>query len=45
MISLHQGDELVKAYVKNPERNPLDRPTIDSGKSNDGRSDTGEESE
>ena len=31
-----QGDELVRSYVKNPEKNPLDRPTIQAGTSNAG---------
>ena len=34
MASVHMADNLVKGYVKNPEKNPLDRPTIQSGKSN-----------
>lgn len=36
MTSVHQADELVKGYVKNPEKNPLDRPAIVQGTSNDG---------
>lgn len=34
--SAHLGDELVRAYVKNPEKNPLDRPTIQAGTANTG---------
>lgn len=34
MQMAHNGDELVRKYVKNPEKNPLDRPTIAVGKSN-----------
>lgn len=37
--SMHHADELVRAYVKNPERNPLDRPTIQAGTANDGSHD------
>lgn len=32
----HQGDDLVRSYVKNPEKNPLDRPAIQSGTANSG---------
>lgn len=32
MQNVHTGDNLVRQYVKNPERNPLDRPTIAAGK-------------
>ena len=32
MQNVHIGDELVAKYVKNPEENPLDRPTIAPGK-------------
>lgn len=35
MQNVYQGDNLVKGYVKNPERNPLDRPTIQAGAAND----------
>lgn len=38
MYAIKQGDDLVRAYVHNPERNALDRPTIQAGKANDGRS-------
>lgn len=31
-----QGDDLVRSYVKNPEKNPLDRPAIQSGTANSG---------
>ncbi len=37
MQNVHVGDELVKKYVKNPEKNPLDRPTIAPGKTRDER--------
>lgn len=40
-----QGDELVRSYVKNPEANPLDRPTIQAGTSNPGDSGHQPESE
>lgn len=36
VTSMHHGDELVRAYVKNPERNPLDRPAIQAGTANNG---------
>ena len=39
MQCVHQGDGIVRAYVKNPERNPLDRPTIQAGTANDGNID------
>lgn len=32
MQNAHVGDDLVKRYVSNPEKNPLDRPTIAAGK-------------
>lgn len=35
--SMMHAENLIKAYVKNPEGNPLDRPTIAAGKANDGR--------
>ena len=38
MQNIHHADELVKAYVTNPEKNPLDRPTIQAGTFNDGDS-------
>lgn len=37
MQNVHVGDELVKMYVKNPEKNPLDRPTIAPGKTRNER--------
>ncbi len=37
MMLAHNGDNLVAGYVKDSERNPLDRPTIAAGKSNDAR--------
>lgn len=33
MREVKTGDDLVRKYVKNPERNPLDRPKIAAGKS------------
>lgn len=35
MQNMHRGDELVRAYVTDPDRNPLDRPTIQAGTAND----------
>lgn len=35
--SAYHGDDLVKKYVTNPEKNPLDRPTIQAGTANDNR--------
>lgn len=32
MQHVRLGDELVRKYVKNPEKNPLDRPTIAAGR-------------
>lgn len=32
----HVGDELVRAYVTNPGKNPLDRPAIQAGTANNG---------
>lgn len=32
MRNVAKADEMVRRYVANPERNPLDRPTISSGK-------------
>lgn len=43
MQYIHHADELVRAYVTNPEKNPLDRPTIQAGTANDG--DRGHEDE
>lgn len=34
MKNAYYGDDLVKRYVSNPEKNPLDRPAIAAGKSN-----------
>lgn len=34
--SMKTADELVRGYVKNPEKNPLDRPTIQAGTANSG---------
>ena len=31
---IHKGEELVEGYVKDPEKNPLDRPAIAASKSN-----------
>lgn len=39
--SMLHAENLIKAYVKNPERNPLDRPTIQAGTANNGRNDDG----
>lgn len=33
----YHGDDLVKKYVTNPEKNPLDRPAIAAAESNDAR--------
>lgn len=41
MTAIHQADEIVRAYTRNPEKNPLDRPTIQQGRAND-RSGNGE---
>ncbi len=43
IMTAHAGEELVKRYVKNPERNPLDRPRIAAGKTRDGKKDSAEE--
>ncbi|MDE6007222.1 MAG: tetratricopeptide repeat protein [Muribaculaceae bacterium] len=43
--SMLHAENLIKAYVKNPEKNPLDRPTIAAGKANDGRQADSAESE
>lgn len=40
-----QGDELVRAYVRNPEKNPLDRPAIQAGTANSGTADAAQETE
>lgn len=45
MMKIHHADELVRAYVKNPEKNPLDRPTIQAGTANDGTSHGDDETE
>lgn len=46
MQLVYQADDLVKKYVKNPEKNQLDRPTIAAAETKDARSgDSGEESE
>ena len=37
MFQAHTGDNLVAGYVKDSERNPLDRPTIAAGKTNNAR--------
>lgn len=34
LSNIKKGDALVTAYVENPTRNPLDRPTIQPGKTN-----------
>ncbi len=45
MQNAYHGDDLVKRYVSNPEKNPLDRPTIAAGKSNRSETRSGEEPE
>lgn len=35
MQLVHHADDLVEKYVKNPEKNPLDRPAIAAAESND----------
>ncbi len=37
MQHVYTGDDLVKRYVSNPEKNPLDRPTIAPGKTRTAR--------
>lgn len=39
MQAAHRGDELVRAYVSDPGKNPLDRPAIEAGAANDGSHD------
>lgn len=34
VASYQKGEELIRKYVRNPERNPLDRPVIQSGETN-----------
>ncbi|MCH5236552.1 MAG: tetratricopeptide repeat protein [Muribaculaceae bacterium] len=41
----HRGEELVANYVKNPEKNPLERPAIAAAQSNDISNYSDEESE
>lgn len=41
--NIHYADELVRSYVKNPDRNPLDRPTIQAGTSNNSETPQSEE--
>ena len=43
MQNARAADELVRAYVTNPEKNPLDRPAIQAGTANNGQ--TGHEGE
>lgn len=43
MQNVHTADELVKRYVKNPEKNPLDRPAIAAAESNDARGNHGQD--
>lgn len=45
MQSVYYADNLVKQYVKNPEKNPLDRPTIQMGTANDASHSQDDESE
>ena len=35
MENVYHAESLIRQYVKNPERNPLDRPTIAAAESND----------
>lgn len=37
MQFVHQADKMVENYVKNPEKNPLDRPTIAAAETTDAR--------
>lgn len=37
ITNMHHAEDLIRAYVKNPTRNPLDRPAIQAGTANDGR--------
>ncbi len=43
MQNAHTGDDLVKRYVANPEKNPLDRPAIAAGKTRSTRDSADEE--
>lgn len=43
MQNAHVGDDLVKRYVANPEKNPLDRPAIAAGKTRDTRESANED--
>lgn len=43
IMNAHHAEELVKAYVKNPKKNRLDRPTIQAGLANDGREESNDE--
>lgn len=43
MRMAYHGDDLVKKYVDNPEKNPLDRPAIAAAKSNDSRNTGGDD--
>lgn len=46
LTNMYHADDLVRAYVKNPRKNPLDRPAIEAGYSNDvSEAPTGEETE
>lgn len=45
MQQAHTGDDLVTRYVHNPEKNPLDRPTIAPGKTRAERSESSPEQE
>ncbi len=45
VANIKKGDALVSAYVANPSRNPLDRPTIQPGKTNTKRAGTKDLSE
>jgi len=43
MRFVYHGDDLVKKYVNNPEKNPLDRPAIAAAESNDVRNNTSDD--
>ncbi|MDE6337334.1 MAG: tetratricopeptide repeat protein, partial [Muribaculaceae bacterium] len=43
MQMVHKADQMVENYVKNPEKNPLDRPTIAAAETKDVRDTQGED--
>lgn len=45
VANIKKADNLVSQYVSNPRRNPLDRPTIQPGKTHNGKSSSREEDE